>query len=57
MGKTYKDRNKWERKQRDKDVEGRAGKRPNTKRHEMETLIPEDEPLDLYEMYDYEDYE
>lgn len=57
MGKTYKDRNKWERKQRDKDIEGRGGKRPTKKRHEREEIIPEDEPLDPYELYDYEDYE
>ena len=57
MGKTYKDRNKWERKQRDKEMEGRNGKRPTKKRHEREEIIPDDEPFDPYELYDYDEYE
>lgn len=57
MGKTFKDRNKWERKQRDKDMEGKAGKRQPRKRHELTEIIPEDDVLDPYELYDYEDYE
>jgi hypothetical protein len=56
MGRTFKDKHKWERKQRDKEVEGKSGKRPNKKRYEQEQIVPDDDPLDPYELYDYEDY-
>ena len=35
MGRTFKDKHKWERKQRDKEMEGKSGKRQPRKRHEI----------------------
>lgn len=57
MGRTFKDKHKWERKQRDKEVEGKVGKRQSRKRHEINEVIPDDDPVDPYELYDYENYE
>lgn len=60
MGKTFKDRNKWDRKQ--KDREGQADNslretRKGRKARHHEELLPEGDQLDPYEQYDFEDYE
>lgn len=57
MGKTYKDQRKYEKKvrHREEDMAGKSVPRKNRKHYEE--IIPDDEPLNPYEIYDYDDYE
>lgn len=57
MGKTYKDQRKYEKKvrHREEDTAGKSVPRKNRKHYEE--IIPDDEPLNPYEIYDYDDYE
>lgn len=60
MGKTYKDKNKWDRKQkmnRDGSDDSLRETKNRTKRMKYEELLPEGDQLDPYEQYDFEDYE
>lgn len=57
MGKTFKDQRKYDKRVRHKedDVVGKSVPRKNRKHYEE--IVPDDEPLNPYEIYDYEDYE
>jgi hypothetical protein len=58
MGKTFKDRKNWERKQeRNEDLYERKFREPNMKpsrRHYEEIIEDEDDGLSIYEDYDME---
>lgn len=56
MGKTYKDQRKYDKKtrRRDEDTAGKEVPRKNKKHYEE--IFPDEDQLDPYEMYDYEEY-
>jgi hypothetical protein len=56
MGKTYKDKNKWEKK-RDREGKDAATEPRKSKRPRYEEVLPEGDQLDPYELYDFDDYE